>query len=333
LPFADADDSTPPEYIVEQIDQTKKEIEQLRAQINLLKQNQGSTESLPTEIKDQLAVISDDIESISANVTDASLSEHTQDIKTLSNDLDDIVSENATEVQREKWQDTNSTIYAEIYDPQGKLIQTISEYEKLREGKFKIKLAPEQVVRAGVYHIKTILEIDNTQYVIEDEFAWGLVSVNTKKSIYKPGENAEFVIVVLDNQGHPVCDANISMMITDPQFQNTTLDTNNGISRNPECGLYDAQYLTELEGDYALGITAQTPNGITNFDTQFTVKSNYDYDIIRTAQSKIDPTINPNSFEVKIDVESFVGGDIVTNREILPNKLDVVTDGLVLDVK
>ncbi|MEM3173211.1 MAG: FixH family protein, partial [Candidatus Nitrosotenuis sp.] len=173
------------------------------------------------------------------------------------------------------------------------------------------------------------LKVDGQEYVLEDQFAWGLVSVNTQKSIYRPGETADLVIVVLDNGGHPVCDSNISLTVTDPNLQNTTLSSGNGITANSECGLYDASYTTGMEGNYTIHVQAQTPNGITNFDTEFTVKSVYDYDIIRTAQSKIDPVTNPNLFNVTIDIESFVGSNPVTIKEHIPNVFDVITDGTV----
>ncbi len=90
--------------------------------------------------------------------------------------------------------------------------------------------------------------------------------------------------------------------------------------------MYDASYTTLSEGTYNVFIHASA-NGIdTDFNTTFDVKASYEFDIIRTAQSKIDPTSGPNSFDVKIDVESFIDQDTITIIETIPAVLDVVTD-------
>ncbi|MBI5696955.1 MAG: hypothetical protein HZC29_00285, partial [Thaumarchaeota archaeon] len=240
--------------------------------------------------------------------------------------------DDAPTVQEEKWIGLDNTVIAEIYDPQGNVMTLNSTYEKMREGKFKIKLFSDDVKKPGLYTIKTILTVDGQEYVTEKQFAWGLVSLNTHKSIYKPGENATFVIVVLDNEGHPVCDANIAMNVTSPVGYSTILATNNGITPNDECGLYDASYVTSQEGTYDVSITAITPSGITDFETSFVVAQNYDYDIMRTALSKIDPVNNPNNFNMTINVESFVGSGPITIRESVPSSFDLITDGTVQEI-
>ncbi len=322
LPFADAE-QTEKDAVLEQIVQTKQKLKQLREKLVQTKQNN----TVVSDLKDEIKEISNDLTIINQNVTDSVLPERTDDLNEYLN-----TTETVKEVQYEIWQQDNSTITTQIYSPQGQLIQTSTKYEKLRDGKFNIKLNPEQIITPGVYKIATILQVDDQQFVVYGEFAWGLVSLNTKKSIYKPGEIANLEIVVLDNEGHPVCDANISLIVTDPLLNNQTLTSHDGIIPNEDCGVYDAKYQTSLEGTHQIEISATTPSGITTFETDFAVKSLYEYDIIRTAQSKIDPITNPNSFAVKIDIESFVGGQQVTIREFVPAQLNVTTDGLVQEI-
>src|SRR3989344_2742824 len=119
------------------------------------------------------------------------------------------------------------------------------------------------------------------------------------------------------------------MDITDPNSQITHLSSNNGITPGDETGLYDAEFVTGEEGIYTIDINAKA-NGIdTNFSTTFDVKSFVEFDIIRTAQSKIDPTTNPNSFDVVIDIESFVEADSITITEYVPAVFSVKTDAKV----
>jgi len=203
------------------------------------------------------------------------------------------------------------------------------KYEKIRDGKFNIKVEFDDDAKPGLYKLKTTLTVNGQIYVSESEFAWGLVSLNTAKSTYNPGETADFIIVVLDNQGHPVCDANLSMGITSPDSTITMLSSGNGITANSECGLYDAMYTTTIEGTHLVDINAQTQGIDTDFSTTFDVAEYFEFDIIRTAQSKIDPINNPNSFDVRIDIESFTGANSVKITEYLPSVFEVVTDAKV----
>jgi len=78
--------------------------------------------------------------------------------------------------------------------------------------------------------------MDGQTHIVEDEFAWGLVSLNSKKSIYHPGETADFEIVVLNSEGHPVCNANLYMSIKSPSGR-IDVFAGSAISSNEECGL------------------------------------------------------------------------------------------------
>src|SRR6267143_206645 len=98
---------------------------------------------------------------------------------------------------------------------------------------------------------------------------------------------------------------------------------------NAKCGLYDANFTTTSEGNYTIGISAQNPSGTATFSTSFLVQSSYAFDIIRTADSKIDPVNNPNSFNVQIDIGSYVKTDSVKIQEFVPSVFNVTTDAKV----
>lgn len=91
------------------------------------------------------------------------------------------------------------------------------------------------------------MTVNGEEHTVESEFAWGLVSLNTDKSTYHPGENALFVIVALDSEGHPVSGADVSMNITTPTGQITGISTDSGVTAGSEIGLYEANYLTSEE--------------------------------------------------------------------------------------
>ena len=81
----------------------------------------------------------------------------------------------------------------------GELINLQTNVIKVSDEEYKIELARPQSFRPGVYKLEITTEINNTNYTEEQEFAWGLVSVNTNKSMYHPNETAGFEIVVLED--------------------------------------------------------------------------------------------------------------------------------------
>src|SRR5256712_1393812 len=235
-------------------------------------------------------------------------------------------------VQYGKWNGNNETVTISVIGPDGKPASTQPQIEQIVEGKFNITLSSTRDARPGVYTVTTTLVKDGKTYTAEDQYAWGLVSLNTQKSIYKPGEVANFIIVVLDNGGHSVCNATIVMNVHDPSSNVTTLTSENGITPDPECGLYNAHYTTKSEGNYTIDMTAQNPSGTAAFSTSFSVQNSYSFDIVRTADSKIDPVDNPNLFNVTVDIGSYVNATSVTIQESVPSVFNVKTDANVKTV-
>ncbi len=232
-------------------------------------------------------------------------------------------------MQQNGWNEKNTTISVTVTAPDGTIIPLKSQFKKMKEGQFDIKILSKKYGKPGMYTITTTMIRDGKTYTTQDQYAWGLVSLNTQKSIYSPGDTANMTVVVLDSGGHPVCDANLSVLVTDPSSHITTLVSGVGVSAGSECGLYNAQYATTVPGNYTVNVSATADSIQTNFNTSFLAQNNIPFDIIRTAQSKIDPVNNPNMFNVKIDVSSFVNQTGVTIKESVPSVLNITTDASV----
>ena len=84
----------------------------------------------------------------------------------------------------------NETIETFVYDSSGKLTDIEPEIEKIREGKLSIKLPKERAFRAGIYKLKVELVKNGVIYTQEQDFTWGVLAINTHKSIYLPDETA-----------------------------------------------------------------------------------------------------------------------------------------------
>ncbi|WP_160289370.1 LamG-like jellyroll fold domain-containing protein [Nitrosopumilus adriaticus] len=302
----------------------KAKIKQLKKQISQIKQKDNISQDELNTIKNKIKLL---VEQLKDEVKESNKEKKIKKLNKLITKIEKIITKN--EKQKDNWINNKETIIAEIYDAHNNKVELDITFEKQREGKFNIKIDPQNA-KPGIYKIKTILNIDGKQFISENEFAWGLVSVNTIKSIYKPNDLAEFIIVVLNSTGNPVCDSNISMIVTDPNLFSTHLSTENEIIQSPDCGLYDANYIPTSVGNYTLNISAETETGIAKFSTYFVVQENFDYDIIRHTESKIDPFNYRNAFDVEIEITSFVGDHPLTIREYVPAEFEVIeTDGII----
>ncbi|QUC64508.1 hypothetical protein NsoK4_08815 [Nitrosopumilus sp. K4] len=307
----------------------KLKLEQLKTKTLQLKTQPLDKKSVD-ELKNELKNTIIEIKSIINKLQNANLSAHASDFQNIIDSAEIISDIKSPEKQSDKWSNKKTELITNVFDKNGNKASLNVVYNKIRDGKFNIQFSPTVNTKPGLYKIISTFTVNGIEHTIESEFAWGLVSLNTKKSIYKPGEKADFVIVVLDAKGHPIGNANLFMTITDPQLNKIELSSDNGIKPGSEIGLYDASFTTTVSGTYGVLIHAQADGIDTDFSTTFDVASSYDFDIIRTAQSKVDPTTNPNSFDVVIDVESFVDSDSITIVETIPSILDVETDA---DVK
>ena len=192
------------------------------------------------------------------------------------------------------------TIKTFVYDYKGELTDIEPEIEELREGKFAIKLPKERAFRAGIYKLKVELVKDGVTYTQEQEFTWGVLAINTHKSIYLPNEIVDIGIAVLDNEGHMVCDADVTLAITDPDNKETVLSTGNGLIKvSPECSVYGVTNLPDYYtnygvsgvGTYVMNLTAVTPDGTKSITDDFTVQNSVDFDVARDGPTRIYPPV------------------------------------------
>lgn len=172
----------------------------------------------------------------------------------------------------------------------------------------KVAITPAQNSPPGKYSL--IIPGIGSE-LIEQDFTWGVLAINTHKSVYSPGETAEIALAVLDEQGGMVCDAEVLLQIVDPAGNITNLSTgNNRLKANPECEIkeepvdkddYEASYKTNSEGEYTLYVTANTHNGEYVIKDKFFVEKNIPFDVIRDTRTRIYP---PRDYPVSIEIHA-----------------------------
>ena len=169
---------------------------------------------------------------------------------------------------------------------------------------------------------KYTVEISGPNGIIStQEFTWGVLAINTDKSIYLPNQTADIAMAVLDSQGEVVCNAGVTLQIIAPSGQETDLSTKDGtIIINPECKIhavtdkpdYEASYQTGGTGNYSMTLTATTSNGSYSITDGFQVRNSVPFDVQRISATRIYP---PDTYPVTIKIhanEDFKGKIVET---------------------
>ncbi|MCJ7804486.1 hypothetical protein MUP35_02015, partial [Patescibacteria group bacterium] len=142
---------------------------------------------------------------------------------------------------------------------------------------------------------------------------WGVLAINTDKSIYQPGETARIDMAVLDNNSQIICDAELKLKIshklTNGEIKETRLTTQDKtIQVNEACQIhdrttqpdYETEYKVEETGLYQIQLLAKTKNGLRLTQTSFEVQQNVPFDIKRSLSTRIYP---PKTYPVDIEIE------------------------------
>ncbi|MBN1156146.1 hypothetical protein JXA85_00885 [Candidatus Woesearchaeota archaeon] len=206
------------------------------------------------------------------------------------------------------------------------------EIEFIDNKNFRINVPSTRSFKPGKYRLH--VEIDGK--IIEQDFTWGVLAINTHKSIYLPDEEAFIGMGVLDDEGKMVCDANVTLTVISPANEITTLSTSNGnIMISDECSVYGitnlpdyyAHYNVTGVGTYIMELTAVTPNGIREIVDSFTVQKSVRFDVARNGPTRIYPPVKYNmNFIVKAN-EDYSG----TVREHVPSSFAITPqDNLII---
>lgn len=168
------------------------------------------------------------------------------------------------------------------------------------EVQYKVKVGkPGRQFKVGKY--KLVIEIDDNgnDIVIQQDFTWGVLTINTDKSIYKPGDTAHLFFGVLDETGSTLCDAGLDLKLILPDGTSSIFSTeNNTIVQSGAC---DGNNVTNLpdyssvfqipnqEGIVKIELTAVTANGPKKVVDEFLIKSDVKAEILRSGPTRIYP--------------------------------------------
>src|SRR3989344_2845120 len=174
----------------------------------------------------------------------------------------------------------------------------INKSRSLGSNDLLLTINPLRVFQPGKYQLEItdLKEINQKQ-----EFTWGILGLDTDKSIYSPQDEARIGISVSDEKGIPICDAHLTLRIESPDTGSnenkteilTTADKS--ISVNPACQKHrfdqNPDYLATVNlpdiGIYNLELSARTKNGQYSTTDTIEVRENLPFTVIRQSPQRI----------------------------------------------
>lgn len=184
---------------------------------------------------------------------------------------------------------------------------------------YSVTATPPAQFRPGKYTLSVSLKDGNSSNTLTQDFTWGVLAINPNKSIYAPGEKADLSIGVLDPAGNMICNASLTLTITDPKGTVTTLQTSdNSIAVQPGCLKkdmilipdYEALYTVHEAGTYAMTLRAETKAGTFTINDHLEVDPTAAFSVERQTATRIYP-LNTYPVSLIITPKQDFTGDIV----------------------
>ncbi len=189
----------------------------------------------------------------------------------------------------------------EVFDAQGQRVEVgirTGVDQTAAGGRVRLELERQRLIRPGLYTIK--LRSKSGKKVIEEtqSFSWGLISINSPKTIYRVGEIVPVTVGMVDAAGRTVCDADLELFVTAPDGVTATARTGDGsIAKSTECGAksitarpdYLYRFKATQAGTYALSLEAKTASGQQTLTSTVEVTDQPAFTIERVGPTRINP--------------------------------------------
>ena len=190
-----------------------------------------------------------------------------------------------------------------LRDPEGNILYIQPEISFGENGEFLIKLDKLRSFTPGLYRLTIEVSEAGNIYQITQEFAWGVLAVNTNKSIYLPGEEVYIQMAALNSAGGTLCDANLKLEVTPPNAAPSLI----AVYKSGECEADNVVDVPDYFSYYQAGIIGRYQMNLTNLDTgyeiqdAFYVQDSILFDVERIGPTRIWPKAN---YEMRIKIKA-----------------------------
>ncbi|MDO8436243.1 MAG: hypothetical protein Q7S82_02560, partial [bacterium] len=235
---------------------------------------------------------------------------------------------NLLSVVRDEYKDVEINVFVPGLD-----ISPIVDYK--RNGEFSVEMEKPREIRPGKHLLNIEIKDNGKIYTQQQEFTWGVLAVNTNKSIYLSDEKAYLQMAALQDNGHTLCDANLILQVKNPQFQVQTFSTADGtIQKSGQCSGdnvtdmpdYFSYYQTGSAGFYKMTLILMADDGQTELrriDDSFEVWNSVPFDVERIGPTRIYP-LSAYEMQFKIKANQDFSGEV---KERLPSSFAITNAG------
>jgi autotransporter-associated beta strand protein len=186
---------------------------------------------------------------------------------------------------------------------------------------FEIKVNENQF-RPGKYQIVIKLSSFGREQNLAEDFTWGVLAINSDKSVYKLGETAYLQMGVLDDLGHTLCSAPLKLEVQSPSSVTQTLLFSAGsIQKSGDCGQDNVTDKPDYFANYKVSELGEYQLKLTNLSNNYTIRSSFKvedlpiFDVERVGASRINPFKASYNMTMKVKSTQDFNGSI---REVVP---------------
>lgn len=188
--------------------------------------------------------------------------------------------------------------------------------------------------KPGKYRLHLQLRTIEGTVNVEQDFTWGVIAVNTNRSIYRPGDAALISMGVLNDKGETHCmtgeqRAKVWLTITDPNGVKKEYSTeDNSIKDSGKCGPitvtneadFQALFLVETPGVHQMKVVAEINGLRREIEDYFKVSGDVAFDVERSSfPTRIYPHA-PYNVSFKITPQENYSGKV---EEIVPKNFKI----------
>jgi hypothetical protein len=174
-----------------------------------------------------------------------------------------------------------------------------------------------QKMHPGKYQVTVTIDENDQDFTDSFEFYWGVLAINTTKSMYEPDEPVTFNLAALTDDGDTICDAKLQLQVVTPDnaFFDVPVTQSGACNENNVTDIPD--YLANFTDTADIGLYTVTllhlnKDGevVHKIQDSFEVREFIPYVIERTAPTRIYP---PAMYDVaiKITAHRTYDGDVV----------------------
>jgi hypothetical protein len=168
-------------------------------------------------------------------------------------------------------------------------------------GEYSLSLSPNSHTKPGRYTVEARIQTSGGVITKSQNFAWGVLAVNTTKPTYEPGEVATIQMAVLSSTGNTLCAAPLALTVTAPDGSISKPD----VQKPEDCHAdqysdapdYGATYQTTVAGKYQMKLQLADSDYI--LTDSFMVAAGDPFSIERSGPTRLFP---PSPYTMKVTI-------------------------------